>query len=32
VLPDYGHLDVFIGKNAATDIFPLMLAELDKPN
>jgi hypothetical protein len=32
VLPDYGHLDVFIGKNAATDIFPLMLAELDKPH
>ena len=20
--PDYGHLDVFIGKNAARDIFP----------
>jgi pimeloyl-ACP methyl ester carboxylesterase len=31
VLPDYGHLDVFIGKHAATDIFPLILAELDKP-
>jgi pimeloyl-ACP methyl ester carboxylesterase len=32
VLPDYGHLDVFIGKQAAADVFPLILAELDKPN
>jgi hypothetical protein len=32
VLPDYGHLDVLMGKNAAQDIFPLMLAELDKTN
>jgi pimeloyl-ACP methyl ester carboxylesterase len=30
VLPEYGHLDVFMGKNAAKDIFPLMIAELDK--
>jgi pimeloyl-ACP methyl ester carboxylesterase len=29
-VPDYSHLDVFIGKNAARDVFPLMLAELDK--
>ncbi len=29
VLPGYGHLDVFIGKNAARDVFPIMLAELD---
>jgi pimeloyl-ACP methyl ester carboxylesterase len=30
-LPKYGHLDVFIGKEAAQDVFPQMLAELDKP-
>lgn len=30
VLPGYGHLDVFIGKHAAQDVFPLMLAELEK--
>jgi pimeloyl-ACP methyl ester carboxylesterase len=30
VLPDYGHLDVFIGKDAARDVFPLMIEELDK--
>lgn len=28
-LPGYGHLDVFIGKNAAQDVFPLILQELD---
>ncbi|MGV3585384.1 MAG: alpha/beta fold hydrolase [Adhaeribacter sp.] len=28
VLPDYSHLDVFIGKNADKDVFPLMLQEL----
>jgi hypothetical protein len=27
-LPGYSHLDVFMGKNAARDVFPLMLAEL----
>jgi hypothetical protein len=27
-LPDYGHLDIFMGKNAAQDVFPLMLQEL----
>lgn len=30
VLPGYGHLDVFMGKNAARDTFPLILDELDK--
>jgi pimeloyl-ACP methyl ester carboxylesterase len=30
VLPGYGHLDVFFGKAAARDVFPLMLAELDR--
>lgn len=32
LLAGYGHLDVFMGKNAADDVFPLMLAELDKTN
>jgi pimeloyl-ACP methyl ester carboxylesterase len=32
VLPGYGHLDVFIGKNAATDVFPIIVDELDRPN
>jgi hypothetical protein len=27
-LPGYSHLDVFMGKNAARDVFPLMLTEL----
>ena len=30
VLPGYGHLDVFFGKDAARDVFPLMLAELKR--
>jgi pimeloyl-ACP methyl ester carboxylesterase len=29
-LPGYGHLDPFIGENASRDVFPLMLAELEK--
>ena len=28
VLPGYGHLDMFMGRNAAVDVFPLMLHEL----
>lgn len=28
VVPGYGHLDVFLGRNAARDVFPAMLAEL----
>lgn len=32
VLPEYAHLDIFMGKNASVDVFPLMVAELDKPN
>jgi pimeloyl-ACP methyl ester carboxylesterase len=28
VLPGYGHLDVFMGKNAARDVFPLIRDEL----
>lgn len=31
LIPDYAHLDMFMGYNAAIDVFPLMLAELEKP-
>lgn len=30
VLPDYAHLDIFIGKEAHRDVFPLILEELKK--
>lgn len=30
VLPDYSHLDVFLGKNAHKDVFPIMLKELSE--
>jgi hypothetical protein len=30
VLPDYAHLDVFIGKDAGRDVFPRMLDELER--
>ncbi len=30
VLPGYSHLDVFLGENAAKDVFPLILGELNK--
>lgn len=30
MLPDYGHLDVFIGKDAPRDVFPLIVDELGK--
>ena len=32
LIPGYGHLDVFIGKRAASDVFPLMLSELGREN
>lgn len=31
-IPDYGHLDIFMGKDAARDVFPLMLEELNREN
>jgi hypothetical protein len=31
LLANYGHLDVFIGKNAMNDVFPIIINELDKP-
>jgi pimeloyl-ACP methyl ester carboxylesterase len=30
VVPDYGHLDIFMGQNAVRDVFPLILKELEK--
>jgi hypothetical protein len=32
MIPNYGHLDIFFGKNAAKDVFPLISAELDRAN
>lgn len=29
-LPEYSHLDIFMGKHAARDVFPLMIEELAK--
>lgn len=31
-IPKYQHMDCFVGKDAARDIFPLILAELDQHN
>jgi hypothetical protein len=31
ILKGYSHLDVFLGKNAHEDVFPLMLKELNNP-
>ena len=31
IVPGYGHLDVFLGRNADKDWFPLIVSELDKP-
>jgi hypothetical protein len=30
IVPNYGHLDMFMGEHAARDVFPLMLSELGK--
>jgi hypothetical protein len=30
MLPNYGHLDVFIGKDASRDVFPLIGEELER--
>ncbi len=30
VLPGYGHLDVFLGRRAADDVFPLIVEELER--
>ena len=30
IIPNYGHLDVFLGKNAAQQVFPSMLEELER--
>jgi hypothetical protein len=31
IFPKYGHLDIFMGKDAINDVFPVILHELDKP-
>ena len=31
-VPNYNHMDCFVGKNAAQDIYPLILAQLDTYN
>ncbi len=30
VIPDYGHIDCIFGKNAAVDVYPIILAHLDR--
>ena len=30
VLPTYSHLDMFMGKSAARDVFPIIIDELDR--
>ncbi|NQZ06130.1 MAG: GMC family oxidoreductase N-terminal domain-containing protein [Algicola sp.] len=30
VIPDYGHIDCIFGKNAVDDVYPIMLAHLEK--
>jgi choline dehydrogenase-like flavoprotein len=32
VIPDYAHMDLFIGKDAARDVYPVITAELDRFN
>jgi cholesterol oxidase len=32
VFPEYAHLDCFIGRDAARDVFPSVLRELDSLN
>jgi choline dehydrogenase-like flavoprotein len=32
VLPDYAHLDLWLGADAARDVFPIALAELERHN
>ena len=32
VFEDYAHMDCFIGKNAARDVYPVVTAELDRHN
>jgi pimeloyl-ACP methyl ester carboxylesterase len=30
ILPNYGHLDIFLGKDASRQVFPIMIEELDR--
>jgi cholesterol oxidase len=31
-IPNYGHMDCFVGKTAVTDIYPLIASQLDVQN
>jgi hypothetical protein len=30
VIPDYAHLDLWLGRDAERDVFPIALAELER--
>ncbi|MEO5811055.1 MAG: hypothetical protein ABIU96_12355 [Rhodanobacter sp.] len=32
IIPEYGHLDIFMGRDAHRDVLPLMLQELNRPD
>jgi cholesterol oxidase len=32
IIPEYAHMDCFIGKDAARDVYPIVLAELERAN
>ena len=32
VVPEYAHMDLFVGKDAARDVYPLLAADLDRFN
>ncbi len=32
MIPGYAHMDLFIGKDAARDVYPVITAELDRFN
>ena len=32
MIPNYAHMDCFLGKNAARDVYPVVLKELDRHN
>jgi cholesterol oxidase len=32
VIPGYSHMDCFIGRDAVKDVYPVVMAELDKTN
>ena len=32
MVPGYSHMDLFVGKDAARDVYPVITAELDRFN